>query len=183
MRNGGAERTVRLFAAVWPPAEVIRILEDLERPEIPGVRWTTPTQWHVTLAFLGDVAESRVEEVGAALVGAMARAAAPRVARLGPGSVRLGRSVLCVPVGGLDELAMMVRAAFAAVPIRAAPGGAPFSGHLTLARARARRTVPASLVGMRLEATWRVREVSLVRSELDPSGARYTTVVTATVPS
>lgn len=183
MRPEAPEPTVRLFAGVWPPPEVTEILGSLERPEVPGVRWTTPAQWHVTLAFLGDVAESRTEEVASALVGATARAAAPPEARLGPASVRLGRSVLCVPIDGLDELAAMVRAAFVASPLRAALDQHPYRGHLTLARARRQRTVPASLVGAPLEASWRVREVGLVRSELDPSGARYATLVTATVPS
>lgn len=183
MSPEGPEQTVRLFAGVWPPPEVTQILGSLERPEVRGVRWTTPAQWHVTLAFLGDVAESRTEEVASALVAVTARAAAPPEARLGPRTVRLGRSVLCVPVDGLDGLGTMVRAAFVAAPPQVARDPRPSRGHLTLARASGRHIVPAPLVGARLEASWRVREVALVRSELDPTGARYTTLVTATVPS
>ncbi|HVC15122.1 MAG TPA: RNA 2',3'-cyclic phosphodiesterase [Acidimicrobiales bacterium] len=179
--TGSAHPTVRLFVGVWPPPDVRTVLSDHERPVLDDVRWTTERQWHVTLAFLGDVALDLVDEVAAALVAATTRAAAPD-ARLGPATRRVGRSVLCVPVDGLDELAARVHRALGAV----LPGSRldrPFAGHLTLARARGRRTVPASLTGAPLEARWQVREACLVRAELDPAGARYTTLVIATVPS
>jgi 2'-5' RNA ligase len=178
---GAAEPTARLFVGVWPPPEVAAVLSSLERPALGAVRWTTPEQWHVTFAFLGNVAVSRIEGIAAALVGATARAAAPPEARLGPSTQRLGRSVLCVPVLGLDELAFSVRRALAALLPGAGLDG-PFDGHLTLARSRGRRGLPVSLAGAPLEARWWVREVDLVRSELDHAGARYTTLVQATVP-
>ena len=211
------ERTARLFVAVWPPHEVARILEALERPHLRGVRWTAPPQWHVTLAFLGDVAEPGIPPLGTALVDVAARAAATPEARLGPATVRYGRNVLGVPVAGLDELAEAVRGAVGplpcpvgtpsappddappadAPPTDPAAGGTPtrragtatpssehpFRGHLTLARGKGGRPVPASLTGLPLEALWRVREVCLVRSEMAAEGARYTTLVRATVGS
>ncbi len=180
--TGAVEPTARLFVGVWPPPDVSALLSSLERPALGALRWTTPTQWHVTLAFLGNVASSRIDGVGAALVAATARAAAPPEARLGPATRRLGRSVLCVPVQGLDELALSVRRALGPLLPGAGLEG-PFEGHLTLARSRGRRALPAALAGAPLEACWRVHQVDLVRSELDPAGARYTTLVRATVPS
>jgi 2'-5' RNA ligase len=201
------ERPARLFVAVWPTREVARILEAMERPHVRGVRWTAPPQWHVTLAFLGDVAEPGIAPLGAALVGVAARAAALPEARLGPATVCYGRNVLGVPVAGLDELAEAVRGGVgpglspvgtaSAPPADPAAGGAPtqragtaapspehpFRGHLTLARGKGGRPVPASLTGQPLEALWRVREVCLVRSEMVAEGARYTTLVRATVGS
>src|ERR1700674_5370013 len=47
---------MRLFVAVWLPAPVLAQLDDLARPEMAGVRWTTIDQWHVTLRFLGELA-------------------------------------------------------------------------------------------------------------------------------
>ena len=179
---GAAAPTARVFVGVWPPPDVSALLSSLERPALGAVRWTTPTQWHVTFAFLGNVAVSRIDGVGTALVAATARAAAPPEARLGPSTRRLGRSVLCVPVQGLDDLALSVRRALAALLPGAGFGG-PFDGHLTLARSRGRRALPASLAGAPVEARWRVHQVDLVRSELGPAGARYTTLVRATVPS
>ncbi|MDQ1444823.1 MAG: hypothetical protein QOI20_1287, partial [Acidimicrobiaceae bacterium] len=43
----------RLFVAVWPRPEVVDALARLPRPDVPGLRWTGPDHWHVTLVFLG----------------------------------------------------------------------------------------------------------------------------------
>jgi 2'-5' RNA ligase len=145
---------VRLFVAVWPSEEVRAALAAHPRPAVPGVRWTTPDQWHVTLRFLGDID----------------RAAAPALppatgtrATMGPATVRLGRRLLAVPVAGLDALADAVDW----------PSERPFRGHVTLARAGRRASIPPSLAGVPLAGAWTVERVTLVRSELHPEGARY----------
>ena len=46
---------VRLFVAVWPPADVVTRVAALPRPDVAGLRWTAPDHWHVTLRFLGSV--------------------------------------------------------------------------------------------------------------------------------
>ena len=46
---------MRLFVAAWPPPEVVASLAALPRPDVAGLRWTRPDQWHVTLRFLGHV--------------------------------------------------------------------------------------------------------------------------------
>ncbi len=179
---GPPEPTARLFVGVWPPPDVVAVLASLERPSLDALRWTRPDQWHVTLAFLGNVVLSGVTEVGSALVKAAGHGVPAPEARLGPMTERLGRRVLCLPVHGLDEMADRVRRALGGV-LPDAGLDAPFRGHLTLARARGRRAVPPSLSGVPLAARWQVGELSLVRTELDSSGARYTTLVTATVGS
>ncbi len=181
-RDGAAEPAARLFVCVWPTPEVFSVIASLERPSLDALRWTTPAQWHVTLAFLGNVPESRIEELGRALQVAAAQVVDRPEARLGPGTQRVGRSILCVPVDGLEDLAAVVRRSFAAVLTGAGADG-PFHGHITLARARGRRPVPASLAGRPLVGRWEVGGMDLVRSALEPSGARYTTVATATFPS
>jgi len=75
---------VRLFIAVWPPPEVVDVLRTLERPTIPGLRWTTPDQWHVTLRFIGDADPPDVGPL-------------PTIdaeVTLGPATARLGRRIL-----------------------------------------------------------------------------------------
>lgn len=176
------EPSARLFVGVRPPSDVVTVLAALDRPALDEVRWTAPDQWHVTLAFLGNVTLSRRDAVESALVEATARAAGPSEAHLGPSTRRVRRSILCVPVEGLDGLAGLVRRALVAV-LPDAGLDEPFHGHLTLARARGRRAVPSALLDVPVEARWPVREVHLVRSELDRSGARHTTLVTATVGS
>lgn len=171
---------VRLFAGVWPPDEVVQAVSALRRPHVPGVRWTAPEQWHVTLAFVGEVPDVVVPALGAALVDVAARAADPPEATLGPAVAVLGRQVLCIPVAGLDELALAAREALAG---EAAAARGPFSGHLTLARSTGRRRMPLALAGEPVAASWRVGEVCLVASATHPDGARYTVVSRATVPS
>ncbi|MFL6513586.1 MAG: RNA 2',3'-cyclic phosphodiesterase [Chthoniobacterales bacterium] len=47
----------RLFVAIDLPENVRQLLDDLN-PKLPGIRWTAPQQLHLTLSFLGYVAES-----------------------------------------------------------------------------------------------------------------------------
>ena len=156
--------------AVWPPAEVVGAVAALDRPARPGLRWTTPEQWHVTLVFLGNVAGPAVAGVASGLSALRAPVA---TAVLGPATHRLGRAVLVAPVTGLDALAAAVGAVVPPGP----DAGRPFAGHLTLARASGRRgVVPAALAGTPLSARWEVSEVALVRSHPRSSGARYETL-------
>lgn len=165
---------VRCFVAVWPSAGAAAMLEALPRPQLPALRWTTPDQWHVTLHFLGNVDPRRRPDLERALERVGRGVRGPVAASLGPATTRLGRSVLCVPVVGLDAVAE-------AVGRELASGSGPgYRGHLTLARARRGRTVPAHLAGVVAEAGWAVHELALVVSTLDPAGARYRQV--ATVP-
>ena len=189
----------RLFVAVWPPAELLEKLAGLVRPDVPFLRWTTRDQWHVTLRFLGSVAEDEVEPLVRSLdrlaalpASAVAR---PVVAVAGPEPKRLGNGVWMLPVTGLEMLAAAVdglldaRSGAPDAPDAAdatnapdapdapdatgpVPPERPFTGHLTLARAKrpsALRGLPATAV----KSTWNVDEVTLVSSTLHPHGARY----------
>lgn len=151
---------MRLFVAVWPPADVVSLLGTLDRPHRRELRWTTPDQWHVTLRFLG---EADPDEAAAALAPAVSGLGARHVV-LGPVTRLLGRSILMVPVSGLDDVA-------AAMPFP--DDDKPFTGHLTLARARRRSSIPRALAGAPVSASWPVESVSLVRSTLAPGGAVY----------
>jgi 2'-5' RNA ligase len=155
---------VRLFVAVWPPPEVLDKVAALHRPPLEHGRWTTPDQWHVTLRFFGSVEDAR--PVVNALAGTELPAA---VAELGPASRALSRSVLSIPVTGLDPLADAVRDATAA--LGKPPDPRPFRGHLTLARLR--RGSAGALGGAAFSARFAVDEVTVVRSDLHPHGARY----------
>ena len=154
----------RLFLAVFPPADVIEQLGELERPEVEGLRWTKREQWHITLRFLGEVEQGDVESSLQRLRGAVS------TVQLGPVSRQLGARVLVLPAVGLGELAAEVRVLTA--DIGQPPDRRDFTGHLTLARARKR--VPGAVVGLPFEAEFRATELWLVASELHPGGARYT---------
>jgi 2'-5' RNA ligase len=155
----------RLFVAVRPPPTVVDQIAVLPRPDEPGVRWVPSDQWHVTLRFLG---ESTVSDAAAALEAPLP--VGPVEAVLGPAVSRLGRSVMCLPVRGVDALAAALTARTAG--IGEPPPARPFAGHLTLARLRHRAA--CGLAGTPFHASFPVNEVALVRSELTDRGAVHT---------
>lgn len=181
---------MRLFAAVWPSPQVVGLLGALARPDVAGLRWTTPEQWHVTLVFLGerDLDATRAAFRRAPL------SPGPVTALAGPVTGRFGRRILHVPVEGLDDVAASVRAVLPGDAERRArrsersersPRPAddrPFRGHLTLARARERRGADlSSVVGLPLTASFLpvsfpVAEVTLVASHVGRGPARYEVV-------
>lgn len=162
---------MRCFIGLWPGAAVRAELADLARPSVPGLRWTTADQWHVTLRFCGEVAEGDVPELDRRLRVALA-GERYRALKVGPRTELLGSSVLCVPIAGADGLAARVREATADLGL--APPDHAFGGHLTLARAR--EGIPADLVGRPVSAAWVARSVAIVSSTTDPGGARYRSV-------
>jgi 2'-5' RNA ligase len=155
---------VRLFVALRPPDDVLDIVAGLRRRERDGVRWTTREQWHVTLRFLGEVADP--QPVATALDDAVLNGC---TAVVGPQVTALGREVVIVPVAGVEDLAAVVVAATR--DVGKPPATRPFRGHLTLARAR--HGSVRDLVGEPVEARFRVDAVRLVRSHLGRDGARY----------
>ena len=157
---------VRLFVAVWPDAATLEVLSALARPELPGVRWTRPEQWHVTLRFLGDADPGGV----ASRLAPAAQGLAAVAASMGPACALLGRTVLHVPVAGLESLAAAVGEATADLGQPPRPGG--FHGHLTLARGRHPSDL-RSLVGRPVASSWPVPEVTLVSSVTGRGGSRY----------
>lgn len=171
---------MRSFVAVWPDPPVLEAVAAFERPDLPGGRWTTVDQWHVTLRFLGEVAQADVAEVVDVLRSVAARHR-PVTAVLGPVTGRFKERILHVPVAGLDELAADVIAATATMG-DAPPDDRAFQGHLTLARVRPRQArlsppaVPPALVGCPLAGSWTVRELTLVASDRRPGGSAYSVV-------
>jgi 2'-5' RNA ligase len=162
---------VRLFVCVWPSDDARAKLEALKGSTDAPVRWFRPEHWHVTLAFLGEVTPERVDDLSRVLEDRTAALEPGSPALMGPATEVLGRHTLCVPVAGLDLAALTVREAIGSI-VEVIDGG-PFYGHLTLARAQGRRSVPRHLVGLPVEGSWPVRELSLVRSDLSSDGPRY----------
>lgn len=155
---------MRLFVAVRPPDAVLDVVGGLRRPERDGVRWTTRAQWHVTLRFLGEV-----HDPGPVVAALEAAPLVPCAAVLGPRVAALGRGVVMVPVGGLEELAEGVVAATG--QFGRPPEARDFRGHLTLARVR--RGPVRALVGEAIDLRFPVDAVRLVRSRPGPGGSRY----------
>ncbi len=162
-----------MFIAVWPPEEVAEELRTLPRKDQRGVRFVPEANWHITLRFLGEADPD-------AVIHALDRVEfAPTLARIGPGVDVMSDRALVVAVSGVDQLAL-------AVTERTRHLGEPprkrFVGHLTVARLKPHAAMPRAL-GAYVTAEFNVTEVALVRSRLDPDGARYDTVASWPVPS
>ncbi|MGH3883719.1 MAG: RNA 2',3'-cyclic phosphodiesterase [Pseudonocardiaceae bacterium] len=131
---------MRLFVALTPPGEVIeelRVSTVALRQLAPDLRWTRPEQWHVTLAFLGEVGDDAVDELTRRLSRAAARH--PPLSLVLGGGGRFGHQVLWTRVqgdrDGLRRLAGSVQAA--ARRSRLPTEQRPYRPHVTLARAGA----------------------------------------------
>lgn len=175
---------MRLFLAIEIPERhrlsVERAVQPL-RLRIRGARWVPRESWHVTLKFLGEVPEGRLEEVRA-IAASVCRGSRPTVSRLTElgvfPSLRRAR-VLWV---GLEDPGGILASAAAA--LEEAYGRAGFRQesrawhpHLTVARLRVPGPVGPSLeeadVASLDPSPVEVGEVVLFRSHLSPRGATY----------
>ncbi len=165
-----------MFVGVWPSDEVCSTLARLPRRDDHRVRWTRRENWHVTLRFLGDLQASELDKL-IELVDEAAARMAPVTAVLGPTTRILHRAVLMAPVTGLDKIA---RAVADATYTMGEPPERRFTGHLTLARPTSRREkVPFLLAGKHVGASWPVRELAVIQSQLGGGPANYFTIATA----
>jgi RNA 2',3'-cyclic 3'-phosphodiesterase len=185
---------VRLFFSINPPpdmihhlsavqSEVRKVLEMGFDPQ-RAVRWTRPTQFHLTILFLGNVPlteirslEMTANEVLASFkelpiltlsgIGSFPAFHRPRVLWVG-----------CRSNGLLQQLQSGFLAAFSKkIPLKENERSYP---HITIARFRhlprrfAERMRILSEKDWFPECVWRVNSVSLMRSVPGPEGAEYT---------
>jgi 2'-5' RNA ligase len=159
------------------------------RGDLP-VRWTNPTQAHLTLQFLGDVVAEHVPSLVQALRSAVAGHPALylRAGEVGAFPSEDAPRVLWLGVrGDEDRLLALQRAVTDAV--RRVEGivadRKAFRAHLTLGRVRnGHRDMPglhaiAAALARPVAlppAAWPVGEVLLIRSVLGRGGPRYTTL-------
>ncbi len=179
---------MRLFLALEVPAEIreaLRRLQEELRGRSEGWRWTRPDGFHLTLRFLGDVADGAVEAQRSVWRDVAARGRALRVVFRGVGVFPSERSPRVLWVGVVEEPAAGQLAALAAAFEEAAvsagfePEGRPFRPHLTLARASGRGRPVLRRVGEPMElGAARFEEVVLFRSVLSPGGAIYASLET-----
>ncbi len=186
---------MRTFVALVPSdseqtrlADAAASLRDADFP----IRWVRPENVHLTLKFLGEVAEERVRDVCAAIDGA-ADGVAPfemAIARFGAFPSLRRPQVVWVGVeleSTLQALQESIEEALAALGFPRE--GRAFRPHLTLGRAR-KHVSPNEFRGLddlvkRLEYrdAFQVRSVDVVRSRLRPTGAIYDVVHSAKLES
>lgn len=166
---------MRLFVALLPPPQVLAELADAVAPlrsASPELRWNGEEDWHLTLAFLGEVAEEVLPDLSLRTERAARHHHVQQLAVVGAGAFpKPARArVLWAGIsaaGGLAPLAASVAAA-------ARRAGAPppdedrrFRPHLTLARSRRE---PADVSGLIAALTgfagmaWTATDIRLIRS-------------------
>src|SRR3954468_3573917 len=101
--SGKCVPVTRLFVAVWPSDAACDHVRSLPRDGWVNVRWPPETNWHVTVAFVG---EADIDDVMERLERGDLP---PATAELGARMRVMGGGNLVVPVDGLDELAAAVR--------------------------------------------------------------------------
>jgi 2'-5' RNA ligase len=154
---------VQLFVGVWPTPKVQKTLAGYPRPEMPGLRWSTPSQWLVAIRPLGHVPDRVVPALEEALRHELD--GAPRLrASLG---TPLHGEWLRAPVTGLEELQEVVFEVTEPLVPRTHPHN-PWTTNLVLARGRS----PKELVAP-LSASWTVSSVSLARAVRSRPGPGY----------
>lgn len=169
---------MRLFVAVLPPparlAELGTAVDELHAlPGADRLRWAGRDDWHLTLAFLGEVAEELLPDLRERLARAAHRTP-PFELRLHGGG-RFGDKVLWAGVAGaLDTLRLLAERADAAARRAgvAMDEHRRYHPHLTLARSRTGADLhpyTESLAGFEGTA-WETGEIVLVRSRLPVSG-------------
>jgi 2'-5' RNA ligase len=167
-----------MFVAVMPPEEVREELERFLEPR-PGLTWTDPSQWHLTLTFCPSVDEWRIEDLVDRL-GALARRHDPFRLRLSGAGAFPSVERAKVLWAGVDQQsegesgarqplhALAAGARSAANASGCGPDGARFRPHLTLARLGGRDDATAWLrvLDTFTSSTWTVGEIALVDSFL-----------------
>jgi 2'-5' RNA ligase len=176
---------MRLFVAVSLAQEIrahLACVQDRLRHARADVSWVRAENLHVTLKFLGETEEKRLERIRSALA-EVARGGAPfvmEVAGVGSFGGRVPRVVWVGVTNGAEPLVRLAGEIAAAL----APLGFPrekrgFTAHFTLGRVRSARNADslcAALEASRDEdfGASEIRHFELMQSELRPSGSIYT---------
>lgn len=168
---------MRLFIAIDLPLELKKALVKLRR-DLPGARWVPTAQIHLTLAFLGEVEEARVEQLRAEL----ARIHRPPfpLTLTGMGCFPSWQQPRVLWVGLLSQPQLLALVAAVQNALRACDlpqDERPFSAHITLARLK--RPVGREVAEFLAQPlpdplpSLPVREFILFQSRLTPHGAEH----------
>ncbi len=156
---------------------------------LAGLGWVRPEGIHLTLRFLGDIAEERVEALGVMLRDVAAGVKPFALDARGIGAFPNPRAPCVIWLGLQGKPESM--ASLRRMPARVEDGVAglgfsreprEFTAHLTLARVRDRKSGAALAKVLeanqdRAVGAFVATSVGLIKSELRPTGAVYTTLV------
>jgi 2'-5' RNA ligase len=196
--SGGGTGTRRLFVALDPDeavrsgvASAVAGLRQAVGPAGRGLRFADPATVHLTLRFLGEVDEPRLDGVAAAVAAAAAASRPLSLEVRGAGAFPSARRARVLWLGLAGDLGPLAALA-AELDLRLAPLGfpaeaRPFTPHLTVARARAPGGVaglaPALAAAAAAPIPWRAGALTLFESHLGRGGARHEPLLRAPLRS
>jgi len=177
---------IRAFIAVELPESVRREVSQLQaRFKATGAdaKWVEADNLHLTLKFLGNIEESQVEPLKAALASAAQRVSPFTIQVEGIGAFPKTTSPRVVWVGisqGEEALIQLAQAVEeACVGLSFPKEERPFRGHLTIGRVRSRERLAGLIRELQVEefkasTTASTTQVVLFQSVLSPKGPIYT---------
>ncbi len=180
---------MRLFIAIEIPEEIKKDIAEIQSNlKYSGVEagWTRPEGIHLTLKFLGEVAQPKVPEIMTALASLIKNMPAFRLSVAGAGvfpNLKNAR-VAWIGISGETERLLKLQSSIesAMEEVGFKRENRPFIPHLTLGRIKNVRSRDELLSEFnRIKdiklPDFSVQAVSLMKSDLRPSGAVYTEIV------
>jgi len=176
---------VRTFICIEIPEAIKDRIGELQR-DLRGmdarISWVKPENIHLTLKFLGDVPQSRIESIKRAAERAAGSSSLFEIEARGAGCFPSPRNPRVLWVG-LSHLPDELKRLHAKIEDELSREGfareqKKFSPHLTIGRIRSPQNT--SLVAEKLIAggfepvRFQANEIIVMRSDLDPSGSIYT---------
>lgn len=182
----------RTFIALELDEALQRHLEGVIRQvarQLPALRWVDPAGIHLTLAFLGELSDEQIAEAMNATEVAARNVPPFEYGLTSPGIFGSPRQPRVVWIG-IDEpsgkLRQLHRALNAELEQRGfAVDTRPFSPHLTLSRVKAPLKPEEQAILQQFlnnkhsnsgSSAYRVKQISVMKSELSREGARYTSL-------
>jgi len=169
---------IRLFVALALPEDVRRRLEML-RGGIPGARWQSAAQMHLTLRFIGEVDGAAFREIGDALADVEAEAFSLSLEGVGRFPPRGRVRILWAGVAQNPALLRLRERTEAVITdLGFEPEGRNYAPHVTLARFASRAPQHrlqefVSYHGVFSSGPFPVRSFELFSSRLGAAGAHY----------
>jgi RNA 2',3'-cyclic 3'-phosphodiesterase len=185
---------MRLFVALDIPEAVRKNLVEVRQrfttPE-SRMRWVPSENFHVTLKFIGEVTQGKVEAISKALREVRTPAPVEVVFRgLGRYWNAKGFGLLLATIDPSDSLIALANEIGRQLePLGIAPETHEYRPHLTLARCKAlehrsRSAIPQDFISVSNEykghlfGSVSAQSFDLIESELDEDGSKYTTINT-----
>jgi len=176
---------IRTFVAVDVPQQIKMELDKLIgelRPLAPDIRWVKAANLHLTLRFLGDIPKSSVSGLASEIVKNIAGFETFQLSLAGIGGFPNIHKPRVIWIGGgkgqeqLYQLARHIEKA--CIDSKFGMADKPFSSHLTIGRVKfpkADERLVSYIDSLKYESPiFPVEEVVIFKSDLMPSGPRYT---------